>query len=378
MDNKSSTLQTLTEKVKMIGEGVSRAQQSVGTTLETGKAVVKKARTKIYQLITQTTQTAGKGTAIITSSRILRRMTKVLHLNWLLGAVDQVDVSSSEAYVRKLQQQHPHDTPSQIAHRLMVEKSIHAGGVGLVTSLVPGEAIALIAIDLATTTRLQAEMVYQIAAAYGLDVNDSDRKGEVLAIFGLALGGTRAIRVGLDLFRNVPVAGAVIGASANATILYSLGYAACRFYEAKLNASTADIEKIAAVKEASDSYLEIAVAQQAVMDQILAHMLLATYPEKTWTEILPDLQRLKLSPASMKALTSIKSPQPLNMLLDQLNRDFAVPLLAQCYRIAQLDHAPNTKQMQIMTAIANRFDIDLNSIQSALQAKPIAASSSHA
>jgi len=47
---------------------------------------------------------------------------------------------------------------------------------------------------------------------------------------------------------------------------------------------------------------------------------------------------LNLSPTSLKAIANnIKSPQPLDTLLNQLNRDFAVPLLALCYRIAKLD-----------------------------------------
>jgi uncharacterized protein (DUF697 family) len=54
-------------------------------------------------------------------------------------------------------------------------------------------------------------------------------KGEVLTIFGLALGGNRAIKAGLELLQNTPVAGAVIGASSNAVMLYTVGYAACRF-----------------------------------------------------------------------------------------------------------------------------------------------------
>ncbi len=35
----------------------------------------------------------------------------------------------------------------------------------------------------------------------------------------------------MGLLRNVPVAGAVIGASTNAAMIYALGYGACRFYE---------------------------------------------------------------------------------------------------------------------------------------------------
>jgi len=351
---------------------LSEVQQGVSTTLKAGKAVVgaatdvtEAARQKSYQLLNQATRRAGRTAALLTNNRILRRVTGLLRLNWLLGSVDQVDVVKAEAAVRKLQQQHPQETPNQIAHRIMVEKSVYAGGVGLATSLVPGEAIALLAVDLATTARIQSEMVYQIAAAYGLDLKDSDRKGEVLAIFGLALGGSRALRVGLDLLRNVPVAGAVIGASANATIIYALGYAACRFYEAKLNgAATGEAQTLAAVKEASDKYLEVATKQQALMDQILVNMILASHPEKSWAEIMPDLQALNLSPSSMEIIANIKSPQPLDGLLNQLNGDFAMPLLAQCYRIAQVDGVITPLEMTVLKAIATKFNIDLNSIQS--------------
>ncbi|WP_425365352.1 hypothetical protein [Gloeothece verrucosa] len=76
-------------------------------------------------------------------------------------------------------------------------------------------------------------MIYEIAAAYDQDLQDQARQGEVLAIFGLALGGRNALKAGLGFMRNIPLAGAMIGASTNATMLYTLGYTACRFYEAK-------------------------------------------------------------------------------------------------------------------------------------------------
>jgi len=47
-------------------------------------------------------------------------------------------------------------------------KATYAGG-GLASSILPGVALALLAVDLAATTQLQSEMVYQIAVAYGLD-----------------------------------------------------------------------------------------------------------------------------------------------------------------------------------------------------------------
>jgi len=57
----------------------------------------------------------------------------------------------------------------------------------------------------------------------------------------------------------------------------------------------------------------------------------------------------------LKAIANIKSPQPLDTLLNQLNRDFAVPLLAQCYRIAQLDGKTSAVEAKVRSP---PFNID--------------------
>lgn len=128
----------------------------------------------------------------------------------------------------------------------MIDKALFAGGTGFASNLVPGAAAAMFAIDLASVMLLQAEMVYQIACAYGLDLQAPVRKGEILAIFGLSFGCSEALKVGvsyvakvgLSFLQNVPVAGAVIGASTNAVMIYALGYGACQFYEAVSNPLT--------------------------------------------------------------------------------------------------------------------------------------------
>lgn len=325
------------------------------------------ATQQVYDWISPATKTAGEAVNYIGSNWLIRRLSRFLNLGWLIGATSNVDLVKAEAEVKKLQQEHPNDSPSQIAHRIMVEKAKRAGGIGLATSIIPGEALALLAVDLAATTQLQAEMVHQIAAAYGLDLKDPARKGEVLGVFGLGLGGSRLIKAaGLGLLRNIPFAGAVIGASSNATMLYSLGYAACRFYEAKLKSPDAlnSKETLESIKQQSDKYLETAIAQQTVMDRILVHMIVASHPGKTWEEILPQLKQLNLSPYSLKAIAAdIKSPSPLDTLLNQLNSDFAIPLLAQCYRIAQADSVTSKEETRIIQAIASKFNIDLNSIK---------------
>lgn len=336
------------------------------TAADLGEAAAKQA----HDLISTATQEAGQVVNSVSNIWLVRKLSRFLNLDWLVGATDSVDLARAEAAVRKLQQAYPQESPSQIAHRIMVEKATYAGGVGLASSVLPGVALALLAVDFAATTKLQTEMVYQIAAAYGLDLKDPARKGEVLGIFGLGLGGSRALRAaGLGLLRNVPFAGAMIGASTNATMLYSLGYAACRFYETKVNspASVTSEETLETLKQQSDKYLETAIAQQTIMDQILVHMILASHPEQSWEEIQPQLKALNLSPVSLEAIAkNIQSPQPLDKLLNQLNRDFAIPLLAQCYRIAQTEGGTTPAEKKVIEAIANKFDIDSNSIQAAI------------
>lgn len=321
----------------------------------------------VVQWVGRTTQGAGQAVSLIgnlpfLNNPLVRRVAGVLRLDWLVGMTGRVDVTRAESEVKQLQQDHPSESPSQIAHRIMVRKAIAAGRTGFLTSILPGVAAALLAIDLAATTALQTEMVYEIASAYGLDLRDSARRGEVLAIFGLALGGGNAVKAGLGFLRNVPLAGAVIGAGTNATMLYSLGYAACRFYEAKLRESTEEptIATLQTIQQESEAYLNVAIAQQAVMDQILSHMILVSYPSKTWADVLPELKRLQIAPQSLEVIAkNLQSPEPLDVLLNQLNRDFAIPLLAQCRRIAVSNGDISATENGILETIAQRFNLTI-------------------
>ncbi len=357
IENKQSINSTPADKSSVLESFAKTGKFFVDVAVGVGTAAAKQT----HKLIEQTTQTAGNVVNGLSENWLIRKLSGVLNLNWLVGASDSVDLEKAAAAANKLKQEHPNESPSQIAHRIMVDKATKAGGIGLASSILPGVAAALLAIDLAATTKLQTEMLYEIAAIYGLDLKDSARKGEVLAIFGLALGGGRLLKVaGLGLLRNVPFAGAAIAASSNATMIYSLGYAACRFYEAKLDesASLNSSQRLAKLKQESEDYLKTAIAQQAIMDQILVHMILASHPEKTWEEILPELKSLDLSSASLDAIAqNLKSPQPLDTLLNQLNRDFAVPLLAQCRKITQLDNKTTPIEQEIMTAIASKFNL---------------------
>jgi hypothetical protein len=124
------------------------------------------------------------------------------------------------------------------------------------------------------------------------------------------------------------------------------------------------------VKKGSEDYLKLALAQQAVMDRVLAEMVLASHPEKSWDDILPELKSLNLTPASLDEIAAhIKSPQPLQALLGQLNSDFARPLLVQCYRIALSDGVIAPAEQRVIEAIANKFRIPVGPVEEAVKSE---------
>jgi len=355
------------------GAVVGAAGVVAGASVQAGQAVAGAAvgvGGALGSVAMQATEGVGYVLDVVSNSPQLQQLTKAIpQVDWLVKLLEQVDVVQAEAEVRRLQQTYPNEQPSEIAHRVMVEKALLAGGSGFTSSLLPGPAAALFLVDLASNTALQAEMVYQIACAYGFDLKAPARKGEVIAIFGLSVGGGQALKAGgsyaikggLGFLRNIPVAGAVIGASTNVAMLYALGYAACRFYEAKNEPLIMEATLIEAEVE-SQKYLEAAIDQQVVMDQILVHIILAGNPGKTWAEILPEIQTLNLSPASLDAIAAnIESPPPLEILLSQINSDFAIPLLAQCQKIAQLDGITTPAEAEVIETINKKFNINLDS-----------------
>ncbi|PSB04647.1 YcjF family protein [Merismopedia glauca] len=307
--------------------------------------------------IEESTQNAGKAMSYVSNLPFLRPFVGLLRMDWFLGLIGDVDVAKAQAEVKKLQTAYPKETISQIAHRIIVQKSLQAGGVGLATSLLPGFALPFLAVDLAATAAIQTEMVYQIAAAYGMDLRDPARKGEIMGVFGLALGGRNALKAGLGFLRNIPVAGAAIGAGTDATMLYSLGYAACRFYEAKQKAASlqptdATLQQI---HQDTEQFIDRAIGQQDIINKVLVHMILASYPEKKWDNILPELQALQLDADSLISIArELKSPQPLESLIEQLDCDFSVSLLAQCRYLAQRDGVISPEEQKIVSALENK------------------------
>lgn len=295
--------------------------------------------------------------------------TKIPSIGKFLEPIFNVDIVKAETHVQRLKSKYPNDQMGNLAHRLMVEKSIIAGGSGLATSL-PGLAAALFAVDIAANALLQAELVYQIACLYGFDLKDPARKAEVAAILGLSVGGSQAAgkltaRLGLTAVgKNIPIAGSVIGASTNAAAIYAMGYAACRFYEAKLVNKSLTLEAaLSETENANISYLASIADDQVAMDWILVWMFLAGHPDKTLASLIPQLDTLNLSPASMEALNSgLQALPSLDDLLPIVNDDFGVALLAKCQTIAAADGTVSPEEQVILNRLKARFQVQLQAV----------------
>ncbi|MEB3282076.1 MAG: EcsC family protein [Lyngbya sp.] len=358
-----------------IYETTSDLRKVIDTAIEAANQVAQAGADQAQQLLELVFKGTGNTMAAIADNPLVKSITKLLGADWLKVMLGQVNIEEAQRNVEKLRQKYPNETSAEIAHRIMVEKSIQGAGIGLATNFIPPLAAVLFAIDLATTTRLQAEMIYEIAAAYGLDLNDPERRGEVLGIFGLSLGGSSALKVGFGVIEVIPGIGAFVGASSNAVMLYGLGYAACRFYEAKLKSDGAELTPAEFYQE-QENYFQKASEQEAVMDQIMVHAVLASSPEKSWSEVVSELlQQGNFNSKTADTIENhLKNPQSLESLLEQLDPDFAPSTLMQCYRIAQSDGVITARERELLKAIADKFDLSLNEIEENYQTQLTEAS----
>ena len=363
-----------------VADTAVNAYESVG---EIAGSVGAKTRETVDErampLLVGLTERAGNLTESITNHSPLRRVAKAFNLEQWLDVSSHVDLEKAARVVANLKAEFPVESNRQIARRLITQKALYAGGVGLSTSL-PGLAIPMLALDMAATSLLQAELVLQIAAVYGLDLDDPARKGEMLAVFGCVVGGGKASKAGLELFRNsplaakglsaiskvpvekiglgvlrnVPLMGAAIGATANAAMIYALGNAACSFYEKRLNVGAND-EAMKLVKRDTQLYLEASATQKLIADQILLHVVLAGRPATDKAELLAALREMNFGDDSIQTIASgLDSPTPLEELLPQLDGEFADYVAVQARNIALMDGSISDEEAEVLTII-NRF-----------------------
>ena len=104
-------------------------------------------------LLVGLTERAGNITGSITNHSPLRRVAKAFNLEQWLDISSHVDTKKAAQTVKDLKAEFPAESNRQIARRLITQKALYAGGVGLSTSL-PGLAIPMLALDMAETAQL--------------------------------------------------------------------------------------------------------------------------------------------------------------------------------------------------------------------------------
>lgn len=187
----------------------------------------------LHEFVEQGTETIGQVVEPVVTHPITQFVTKVPGGSWLMAALGQVDVNVVQREIAELRRTYPLDTDGSLAQRVVMDTVWKAAGIGLATNFVPPLALMLLAVDLGAIAALQAEMIYRIAAIYGFAPTDPTRRGEVLAIWGLATGSSGVLKAGMSVVEVIPVLGAAVGSAGNATLLFGLGQLACQFYERK-------------------------------------------------------------------------------------------------------------------------------------------------
>ena len=311
--------------------------------------------TEAQKLVEQTTKSTGQTLDWIASNPVLTAADNIIGLDWLMTFLGKVNTTKIRATVAEMRSQYPNETAEQIAQRLIVQKTWEGGRLGLLTNIIPPIAALFLGVELIATTKLQTEMVYEIAAAYNLNLDEPTRRGEVLAIFGLSLGAD-VLKTGLTVVEILPGVGAVVGASTNAAILYVLGQTANRFYQQK----NVDID-IASMQQDTDTDWQKALNQSKIMDRILAYLVQVSYPDRNWDEILPKVK--EISPDSLETIAAnLKQPQDLSMLLSELMPEFAPLTLSRCYDIATSNGNITLEEQEVLSRIALKFDLNLSTI----------------
>ena len=312
--------------------------------------------TEAQKFLEQSTVSTGKTLDWIASNPVLRSADNIIGLDWLMTFLGQVDTKKIETRVREVRASYPGETAEQIAHRLIVQKVWDGGRLGLLTNIIPPIAALFLGVELVATTKLQTEMVYEIAAAYDLDLSDSARRGEVLAIFSLSLGAD-VLKTGLTVVEIIPGIGAVVGASTNAAMLYVLGQTACRFYERKTQS-----REFGSIETETARDWQTALEQSRVVDRIIAKMIKVTYSERDWQEILPKIK--EISSSSVKTIAVyLEQSEELSRLLEQLTPEFAPIALKRCYEIAKSNGEITLEEQEILSQIAIKFNLDMSELE---------------
>ncbi len=190
-------------------------------------------------------------------------------VSWTAESAFDTNFVAAQSSVSRLEKKRcAGQSPNQIAHKLIVHKSLQAAGFEGIRGTGVGSLLqGLAGIELPRLSKLSAEMVYQIADIYGFPLNPL----EAVAIFGMTLLVDKAIDSGIGWLKWGGFASKALSVTAKGLTIYAIGHLACAFYEFKAQQNRDPLtstETLESLKQSSTNYLSDATSELAIREKI--------------------------------------------------------------------------------------------------------------
>lgn len=231
-------------------------------------------------------------------------------VTWIAESACSIDFPAAEISVNRLKDRCKNETSSNIAHKLIVHKSLQAAGVELfgdIADSVNNMFNGLVEINLPSISKLSAEMVYQIAAIYGFPLTSKERQQEALMIFCITCLAEQAIEAGINWLKLNPIKDKLLKVAAKALMIYAIGNVACIYYqlksEQKLNALTSS-EVLNQLKQQTQNYLKDTKSENEICNKITKEIQTA-FPKVDYTQLQALLAAKKWKEADVETGTIV-------------------------------------------------------------------------
>jgi len=161
--------------------------------------------------------------------------------------IKRVNLASVKKSIAALKEKFPTKTSEEIAHQVVLQKTLQIAGNAAAISMIPGKIAESMGFDQAALTVTQVETVYQIAEAYTLDLSISERREETFAIFDRAFRTLRKKKMSMNVgsvptlslveggLSLIPLLGTFLGGALNvgsdSFLSFLIGDIACQLYK---------------------------------------------------------------------------------------------------------------------------------------------------
>ncbi|NMF62892.1 hypothetical protein [Brasilonema octagenarum] len=145
--------------------------------------------------------------------------------------IELIDLDAVEKFVTLVLTKSPNATPEQMTQRLLRRQLFRVSRTSVVMSVVPSKMAESVGVDHVEIALIQAEIIFQIAVAYGFELQIPECKNEAFAILDRVLRANRLATIGLSATQMIPVAGGFINTGTDTYLVYQIGNTAQQFYK---------------------------------------------------------------------------------------------------------------------------------------------------